>query len=702
MNYVPLHVHTHLSPDGLGTMDNLLSRAAEIGVKSCACTDHGTLAAAVSFWSTAKAHGIRPIFGDEIYIEWAGKRGHLTVLSSGAEGFESLIALNNAAHLNVDNRGFPITTIEMLEQYNRGLLVLSGCSASPLYQGTDADAAVFGGTLFDIFGRDRFFAEVMGVYGEDNYSRPMQLAKRLGILPVVTTDTHFARKADAAVHPVLTQCRKGYDYSSQELWLKSADELLHTSWLRNVADIDALKKLLENTMEVADRIEPHDLAATPSLPKTGGVIVINNKHVDILKEARFSDSGRANVKYTERLEREIEVIQKLGLTDYFTILYDIVQFCNREGITIGPGRGSGGGSYFLYCLGITGIDPIEHGLLFERFLSLSRGDMADFDLDVDASRRDEVIKYALDRWGAYPIANFSTWSHASLVRDLGRYFKAPKQVVEDAADSEEDSVMGTFYAYCKDGFGASADALARQSYKLMLGQVRHKGKHAGGVVIATRPVPIEGGVVSWTEGRDKQLSEAGLVKYDILSVNGLTQRAEMQKLTGVAPGNPWDADCGPVFDLFCAGDVAGIFQFSGSAGIVRLTKEVQPKTLADLAAINALYRPGPLDSGMAWEYPKKKLAGARRVHPLVDGILAETYGVIVYQEQVMALVAAVTGGNLEDADSIRKIISKGKVGDPKWQAKMRDAEAHFKSEGYKLLSSSIVDTLWSEIVTFGR
>ena len=697
MNYVPLHVHTTVSPDGLGTIQNLMGRVSELGMTHCACTDHGTLAGAVAFWGAAKEYGVKPIFGNEVYIVENGKRGHLTVLSSGAKGFENLIALNNAAHRNKDSRNFPITTLEMLYQFNEGLLVLSGCSASPIYFGSEADGMRFAGQLFDIF-KDRFYAEVMGVIPEDNFSRPMFIAKKLGIKAVVTTDTHFARKEDAGAHVVMTQCRKGYDYSSGELYLKSADELIKNPYLSPYADKSLILRLMANTVEVAERIETHDLAAPPSLPKTDGeVINIFSKAVEAATRLKVA---KENV---QRLEKEIDVIKSLGLKDYFSILFDIVDFCKTHGIKIGPGRGSGGGSYFLYLLGITDVDPIEHGLLFERFLSLSRGDMADFDLDVEAERRDEVIRYAFERWGAYPIANFATYSHASLIRDLGRYFNVPKSIVEEGADSEEGVALDTFFTYCKHASGASAEALARHSYKVMLGQIRHKGKHAGGVVIATRPVPIEDGIVSWTEGKSRELSSAGLVKYDILGVSALTQLAEMERLAGVAPGNPWDSDSDKVFKLFQGGDLAGIFQFSGSAGITRLTMEVSPQSLADLAAINALYRPGPLDSGMAWEYPKAKRGGVvRKLDPRIDGILKETYGVLVFQEQVMALVATVTGGNLEEADNIRKVISKGKVGDPKWQAKMREAESHFKVEGYKTFSKKVVDTLWNEIVTFGR
>ena len=695
--YVPLHLHTNFSKDGLGTIPALFEYAKKVGFDALAMTDHGTLAGAVQFWSAANDAGIKPIFGTEAYLEWAGKRGHLTVLSYNHAGFDNLIKLNNLAHENMQ-RGFPVTTMEMLESCNEGLLVLTGCSASPLYFGGEAESIVFAGTLFDIFGRDRMFAEVMGVIAEDNVTRPKMIAKRLGIKTVVTTDSHFVTRDQANAHVIMSQCRAGYDYNSGELFLKTPGELLQTSFLKSFSSEQEILSYMNNTMDVGEMVEAIDLSSPPTLPKADVIVIngVSSKIIDIARDALKKYNGSGGV---ERFDREVEVIEKLGLVDYFTILYDLVLFCKNNGIKVGPGRGSGGGSFFLYLLGITDVDPIVHGLLFERFLSLSRKDMADFDLDIEASRRAEVSEYASSRGAALPIANFATYSNASLVRDLGRIFRLPKEIVEEAADSDFPS--DKFFTYCSNGMTRFKEEDARVAYNSMLGQIRHKGKHAGGVVVCTRPVPIEGGVVSWTEGVNRELSKVGLVKYDILGVTALSMLAEMETMTGVVPGNPWDADSDKVFDMFCEGDIAGIFQFSGSDGIMRLTKMVQPRSLADLSAINALYRPGPLDSGMAWTYPDAK-ASPRLIHPAVDKILQESYGVIIYQEQVMQVVSAITGGNLEDADNIRKIISKGKVGDVKWQAKMRDLEAHFKMEGEKRFPKEVVEKLWGEIVTFGR
>ena len=314
---------------------------------------------------------------------------------------------------------------------------------------------------------------------------------------------------------------------------------------------------MNNTLEVADMVEAIDLSSPPTLP------VVAKSVVNLYTNAQVACT---TVEEKERMAIELDVIDKLGLYDYFAILFDVVEFCKSAGIKIGPGRGSGGGSLFLYTLGITDVDPIEHGLLFERFLSLSRKDMADFDLDVEASRRDEVIEYARSKWGALPIANFATYSNASLIRDIGRIFTVPREVVERAADSD-GSDLSEFFAYCDKG-GRFSQQDARIAYDSMLGQVRHKGKHAGGVVVCTRPVPIEGGIVSWTEGVNRELSRVGLVKYDILGVTALSMLSEMEQLTGATPGNPWDSDSGPGFDLFCNSDLTGIFQSFGDFNFI--------------------------------------------------------------------------------------------------------------------------------------
>jgi len=694
--FVPLHLHTNYSGDGLGTIENMMAYAQSKGFKSLAITDHATAGGHVEFWSTAIAHDIKPIFGNEVYFMHNGRRGHLTILSSGRVGYENLIALNNAAQLNKE-KGFPLTDIEMLSKYNEGLIVLSGCSASPLYFGDETDALIFASQIYDVFGRERFYAEVMGVYSEDNYTRPNMIAKRFGLTKVVTTDTHFVRKEDFKAHRIMCISRKGFDYSSQELWLKTRGELLGTKWLTAKASVNELEKLIDNTVALADKIETFDLSAPAKLPSAKGYVV------DIVQRAR--DNASVFKLDEKRIDYEISVIEKQGLVDYFTILFDIVNFCLENNIKVGPGRGSGAGSLFLYSLGITQVDPIKNGLLFERFLDVNRSDMPDFDLDIQADRRDEVLEYVKGCWGGLPVANYSTYSHSSLIRDIGRFFNVPLWLVNETSDSESEAQLEKFFDACNTVHTSGGETIkfdpsdARRAYDVMLGQVRHRGKHAAGVVIVTRAVPIEDEKVAWYEGiKSRQLTQVGLVKYDILGVSALSILAELERTTGCLP---IENDVEVFTKIFCTGKLDGVFQFSGSRGIADLTIKVQPKSLNDLSAINALYRPGPMDSGMTAKYPDY-ISTPRNVNPEVDKVLLETHGVMIYQEQVMSIVALITGGNLADADKARKIISKGKKGDPIWEGKLRELEEHFKTEGYKRFDKKIVDMLWSEIVTFGR
>ena len=692
--YVPLHLHTEFSPDGLGRIDSMMEYAKSCGFSHLSITDHGTAGGHVSFWSSAIEHGIVPIFGIEMYMLY-GKRGHLTVLSSGRKGYNNLLSLNNEAHKNKD-KGFPLVTIDMLDKYNEGLIVLTGCIASPLYFGTIADGMKFASELYDIFGRERMFAEIMGVFDGDTFNRPYTIAQKLGLTCVLTNDTHFVKREHYKPHRVSCISRKGFDYASEQLWLKTRKEMEETEYIKRMAGSTLIEKLLDNTNILAERIESFSLASEIQLPKV--------KDTDIISIAR--NNCKEN---HDRLEYEIKVIEDKGFIDYFAILYDFVKYCKENDINIGPGRGSGAGSYFLYLLGITGVNPVEYGLMFERFLDVSRSDMPDFDLDVESDKRDLVVDYAREKWGALPIANYSTYSHSSLVRDIGRFFNVPLWLVNETSDNQSKEQLEKFFNACKSVVNTEGEDIsysekdARESYEVMNGQVRHCGKHAGGIVITSdRQVPIENDKVAWTEGiKARQLSTVGLVKFDILGVSALSTLSECEETTGIN-GELIPMNDEKVFTkIFHKKNMDGVFQFSGSPGIAELTIKVKPNSVSDLSAINALYRPGPLDSGMAEKYPEYK-KNPRKIVPEIDRILKETYGVIVYQEQVMAIVALMTSGNLSEADNARKIISKGKPGDPVWEGKIKNLENNFKAGGYKLFNNKIVDDMWKEIVTFGR
>jgi DNA polymerase-3 subunit alpha len=437
------------------------------------------------------------------------------------------------------------------------------------------------------------------------------------------------------------------------------------------------------------KAEPY-LGVIPGALKDLGTALRTKFNLDVLVK------GQRSVRKA-RLEYEFATLKEKGFLTYIFILWDIVTWAKSQDIRIGPGRGSGAGSYLLYLLGITSIDPIEHGLLFERFINPDRADYPDIDTDFESDRRQDVINYARERWNAIPIATYSSYSHKSAVHDIARVLKIPKAIELVAADSAiESEAFDKFIEYHPD---------AQETYSTMIGQIRHRGKHAAGVVIGSKVIPIERVgdqlVAAWAEGMNtKDLSKVGLVKYDLLGVTALSQLRRMEELTGVPV--PEERDDPAVFNLFCKGDVAGIFQWTGSEGIRNLTMKVAPRDLKDLIAINALYRPGTLDAGTAEKYPEYKKE-PRLFHPRIDPFLQETYGIITYQEQVMQVFATVMGVSFGQADIARRLISKAYVGDKHWEDDIGKMRTGFMKEGQRNgFERSLLEQLWFEIYTHSR
>lgn len=693
-----LHVHSDASRiDGLGTVHRLTTGAKSLGFFHLGLTDHGTLANTISFISNCKHHGIKPIIGMEAYVTRAGKRFHLTLLADGMKGFKTLVELNNLGQQGEDGSkpSFPLEALTRRENpLNEGIIVLTGCPASPMQELEWADAYQVGMELKDAIG-PRLFAEVMFVSTTAPWERAAKLAMDLKIKPIVTNDAHFPFKADAEVHQVLTNLKASFSYNSKQLYLATPDEL--RARVKKIAPefLDLLETGMRNSMVLARRIGEVEFDPSPKLPH------IKNSHGKlkqmVVQQLALMTKGEViNQLYYERAMTEIEIIRDLDFSSYFLILQDIINFAKANNIRVGPGRGSGAGSLVLYLLGCTEIDPIEHGLLFERFLSRQRAEMPDVDTDIEAERRDEVLKYASTRWGAMPVATYSRYSHKSLVHDLSRFFRVTRAMDNSAAEDGPGSPAFKEIV--------AANPLFQKSYESFIGQIRHVGQHAGGVVIVDKgtPVPLErtskqGTAVAWTEGEHRELSDAGIVKFDLLSLSALSVLRRLEEKHGFKAPGPTDND--EVFSLFQSGDTLGIFQFAGSQGIIDFTRKVSPNRFIDLVAINALYRPGPLDSGAAHHYPEWKLK-PRLIHPLVDDVLGETYGVICYQEQFMQIYATLTGVQIEDADIARKVLSKARPGQPEWELKMAKLQRTFFDGSIKSgLKQQTIDTLWAEIVT---
>lgn len=693
-NFVHLHVHSENSIiDGLGTMDKLVSSAKNLGFKALGLTDHGTLAGSIDFVGACNSYGIKPIMGLESYVMRDNKRFHLTLLADGNVGFNTLVELNNIAQNGTDNTR-PSFDLSLLRKHHDGLIVLSGCAASPLQDLDYSDAYNIGLELKDFLGTN-LFAEVMFVSNDHaHWERAAKLAKDLRIAPILTNDCHFPLSTDATAHSNLVQIKSRFSYESRLLFLATEDELRARVTTLDRSALPLFEKSMMNAGRLANKITSVTFSSTPKLPH------IPNADAELAGKASLAltnmfPSGIPQ-NYIDRVTDEIAVIHDMGFSTYFLILQDIIQFARRNKIRVGEGRGSGVGSLVCYLLGITGIDPIPFGLSFDRFLNRKRKEMPDIDTDIEDKRRGDVLDYAHKKWGAIQIATYSRYSHKVLTHDLSKFFKVDRELDEQAADGGKDS----------DAFKKIVNAIPdfKLTYDAMEDQIRHIGKHAGGVIIVDEDtkVPLirttDGGrVAGWTEGENRDLGKAGVVKFDLLGLSALTTLRRLEEKFGFHADDP--VDNSPVFELFRNGNTNGIFQFAGSRGIIEFTREVNPTKFEDLVAINALYRPGALDSGAAKNFPEWRKK-PRLLHPLIDYILIPTAGVICYQEQMMEIYKVISGGDMSDADNARKVMVKSKVGNPEWEKSMSALrEKFFEGALDHGLSKPLADKIWGELST---
>lgn len=694
LSYIPLHVHSDASLDGAGTVTSLVAQAAKLKMRGLALTDHGTLANAVAFWSACTEHEIRPILGIEAYFQYRAKRHHITLLSYNETGFNNLIAMDTESHSFNYTTGYPLMDMNMLEKHKEGVIALTGCASSALYHGEFSDCMNYVGDLMDIYDRQHLYLEVMFVGSQNTWGRPLDVQRKVDLWHVITNDTHYPCREQFPAHQAICAARRGFTYNSEHLWLKTADEIAYEG--RKYIGEYELVEGLANTIGIWGMVEEWNMKAPPSLPHIPDVEEILERELVQRWKADYATAGGKNERL-DRLRREFGVLRTKGFLDYIYILWDIVSWAKGQEIVVGPGRGSGSGSYLLYLLGITGVDPLVHGLLFERFLNPGRSDYPDVDVDFEADRRQEVLHYAHERWGTIPIATYYCYSHKSAVHDIARILTIPKDLEVPAAEGGLDSE--DFHKFIND----KPDALV--VYETMVGQIRHRGKHAAGVIVPNRPVPLERMgdqlVAAWAEGTvTKELSKVGIVKYDIL---GLTALNQLKMMAGMS-GHPFPERLNDpnVFDLFCVGDVSGIFQWSGSDGIKELTMRIAPRNFYDLTTCNALYRPGALDAGTAKDYPEF-MKKPRLLHPDIDRHLQKTFGVICYQEQVMSVVAEVMGGDLGEADLARRLLSKAAVGDPKWEREIEELHGRFWESGRKKgMDEVLLAKLWSEVYTHSR
>jgi DNA polymerase-3 subunit alpha len=718
--FVHLHCHTEYSLlDGANKIDRLFERIKALKQPAVAMTDHGNMFGAVEFYREALSKGIKPIIGCEIYVAPGSrfeKKGvdkgpkeynnHLILLAMNREGYRNLCKLVSLGYIE----GFyykPRIDKELLRELNGGLIALSACLQGEVSQAISSGnidrARAAAETYAQIFD-GRYYIEIQDnkLAEQEKVNRLLvELARDLSLPVVATNDCHYGERDDYHAHDVLLAVQTGKSVTddnrlkleTDELFLKSAEEMQR--------GFDYCAGAVERTLEIADRCNVeiefgkyHFPAFTP--PKD----VSLDDYLDELAwsglEERLEgiDDARVRKAYQERLEYELGVIKRMQFPGYFLVVADFINYAKRNGIPVGPGRGSSAGSLVAYALRITDLDPIRHILLFERFLNPERRSMPDIDVDFCIRGRAQVIQYVKDKYGAdrvAQIATFGTLKAKAAIKDVGRalgfsfaetdaiakLIPAPKQGF-DFSLQESIKMEPRLQELIKND--ARVQTLVNHALRLE-GLVRHASTHAAGVVLSNLPlvdhlplfVDKEGGIV--TQFDMGSVEKIGLVKFDFLGLKTLTLIHDCLKLIEECRGVKIDLPRLPLDDkktyrLLCNGNTTGVFQLE-SAGIREMTVKIRPNCFEDLVAILALYRPGPLDSGMAEEYIKRK-HGKEKIkylHPLLEPILKDTYGVIVYQEQVMQIAQVLAGYSMGDADILRRAMGKK---DPEEMAAQRE------------------------------
>jgi DNA polymerase-3 subunit alpha len=720
--FTHLHLHTEFSLlDGACRIDELLDEAVKLKMPALAVTEHGNMFSSVVFHDHARERGLKPILGCEVYVaqgsrfEKSGPQtetNHLVLLAETNEGYKNLIKLVSAGY----TEGFyyrPRIDKELLAQHATGLIGLSSClkgevaSALKIEQARPALEAA--ARLRDILGQDNFFLEMQyqGIEEQKVVNRGIvPLARDLGLPLVATNDVHYLRQGDYQPHDILLCIGTGKTvndaqrlrYTGDQFFLKTAEQM--------AVVFKDFPEALRNTMLVAERCNvtiPKGQNHLPSFGVPDGYTLDDYfEHVAregfaqrLTRLQQLAASGRLRQsvdEYAKRLDYEIAMIRKMGYSGYFLIVWDFIRYAREEGIPVGPGRGSAAGSLVAWCMRITDVDPLDFDLIFERFLNPERVSLPDIDVDFCERRRGEVIDYVTRKYGRENVAQiitFGTMKAKAVVRDVGRALDMPYADVDriakqipPALDMTLDKAL-TENPILKDM--VSKDAKVKEVIdigKRLEGMSRHASVHAAGVVIAPGPItdyaPLYKGARDeiTTQWNMKEVERIGLLKMDFLGLSTLTLIRDCLEEIKRTEGIDLDIDAVPLDDprtykVFGEGAAFGIFQFE-SSGMRELLRKAKPERLDDLIALNALYRPGPLKSGMVddWVARKQGRTEVKYELPQLEPILSDTYGVIAYQEQVMRIAQALAGFSLGQADVLRKAMGKK---DPKVMAKQREA-----------------------------
>lgn len=698
MAFAHLHLHTEYSLlDGACRIERLLDKVQELGQTSVAITDHGCMYGVIEFYKAAKKRGIKPVLGCEVYVakrtrfdrvhELDSENRHLVLLCENEAGYRNLIAMVSKSW----TEGFynrPRVDFELLEQHHEGLIALSACLAGEIpkalsrndYAGAKEAALRYR----EIFGPENFFLEIQD-HGLENqhYVNPqiIRLSKETGIPLVVTNDCHYIEKEDSAMHHVLICIQTGrtvededtLEFGSEEFYVKSEAEMR--------ALFPELPEAADNTAKIAERCRVEIEFGKTKLPRfdppdgSDSESFFKSLCFEGLKK-RYGEQPEQSL--LDRLSYEISVISQMGYVNYYLIVWDFIRYAKSVGIPVGPGRGSGAGSLCAYCVGITNVDPIRYGLIFERFLNAERVSMPDFDIDFSDERRDEIIQYVLDRYGADHVAQivtFGTMAARGALRDVGRAMAIPYNKVDQVAKQVPMEPGITLDAALKSSQSFRAQYESDEQVKALVdmarkleGMPRHASTHAAGVLITDRPVteyvPLaKNDDVVVTQFTMTAIEELGLLKMDFLGLRNLSVIDNAQKLIRRRePDFSIEAipeDDGETFRMMAQADSVGVFQFE-SGGMKRLLSQAEPESIEDLIAIISLYRPGPMQFIPMYIENRKHPDRVVYRHEKLKPILDVTYGCIIYQEQVMQIFRELAGYSLGRADIVRRAMAKKK------------------------------------------
>ncbi len=700
MQFCHLHTHTEYSLlDGEASIKKLVARVKELGMDSCAITDHGSMYGVVDFYREAKAQGIHPVIGCEVYMaprsrfdkvhDIDNKTSHLILLAENQKGYKNLIKLVSAGYID----GFyykPRIDFEMLKEHSEGIIALSACIAGEvpkaLLRGDYDEAKKIALKYAEALGKDNYFLEIQD-HGLSEQKRiipdMLRLSEETGIGLVATNDIHYLKKEDAKYQDVLMciQMEKKVDdpdrmkFETEEFYIKSPEEMMSL--------FEYVPQAIENTEKIAKRCNVDFDFGTRHLPAYAvpdGKDAFEYLH-ELCQSGLEKRYSPVSDELQKRLDYELGVIKSMGFVDYFLIVWDFIHFAKNNGVMVGPGRGSAAGSIVAYSLGITTVDPIKYGLIFERFLNPERVSMPDIDIDFAPNGRQKIIDYVVEKYGEGQVAQiitFGTMKAKLAIRDVGRALDIPYAEVDKVAKlvpfdlkmtiSKALDISTELHALYEND--PQIKELLDTSMALE-GLPRHASTHAAGVVITSEPivnyVPLQLNSENFitTQFTKDTVENLGLLKMDFLGLRNLTVIENAVKIIKRTRGidlnmDEIDYDCKEVYELISSGNTDGVFQLE-SAGMQSFMQELKPDTLEDVIAGIALYRPGPMEQIPRYIKSKKNPKTIKYKHPLLKNILDVTYGCMVYQEQVLEIVRTLAGYSLGKADSMRRVISKKKA-----------------------------------------